>query len=90
MAKSFVEISKLSWSNLDDSDSNVSNEVIQTGCLQRIASATELMASNYVRLQTDLDAYQRSHKERGDKITKLYKTISNLKGQITKLKKKSA
>lgn len=75
------EDSKKEWT------SNATGEDIQLGCLQRIADATEKMATNHVKLQSDYD-YMR--KER-DRYKQLYyaeqKRCSTLKGWITRLKK---
>ena len=43
------EQSKKDWESRDTS------EDLQLGCLQRIADASEKMASNYTQLQKDLD-----------------------------------
>jgi len=63
-------------------------EDIKLGCLQRIADASEKMASKYIQMENDLEYYKKYYRERGDVIAKRDKTISSLKGQITKLKKK--
>ena len=61
---------------------------INAGSLQRIADATEKMASNYTQLQNERDLYKRLYNEKLVTINKLYRQISALKGVITKLKKK--
>lgn len=63
-------------------------EAINSGSLQRIADATEKMASNYTQLQNDLDLYKRWYNDESEQNKKLTKQISSLKGIITKLKKK--
>lgn len=63
-------------------------EAINTGSLQRIADATEKMASNYIQLQNDRDMYKRWYDcEKAEKEA-LYRKVSALKGVITKLKKR--
>lgn len=64
-------------------------EQIQIGALQRIADATEKMASNYTALQNDRDLYMRWWKEQKAYSQKLARRISALQGVITKLKKKA-
>ena len=63
-------------------------EAITAGCLQRIANATELMASNYIKLQKDYN-YMR---EQRDKYQNWYaseqRRRSALMGVITRLKNK--
>lgn len=63
-------------------------ESLNTGSLQRIADATELMAKNFIAMQNDLDYYKRRYNECRGREDKLYRQISALKGVITKLKKK--
>ena len=78
------EQSKKDWESRDTS------EDLQLGCLQRIADASEKMASNYTQLQKDLDYYKNGYKVRWEIIEKKNKSISALRGQITKLKNKIA
>lgn len=66
-----------------------SYEGLQTGCLQRIADATEIMASNYVQLQKDRDWYKQKYEEQQRKIASLENTIKSLRGWITKWKSKA-
>lgn len=63
-------------------------ELVKIGCLQRIADACELMASNYTTLQSDRDLYKRWYYEKVGQLNQRDRTIANLRGQITKLKKK--
>ena len=67
------------------SDNSV--EDINSGCLQRIADATEKMAQNYTSLQNDRDFYKRCWEETSRTRDKLYRRISALKGVITRMKK---
>lgn len=55
-------------------------ESINSGCLQRIATAVETMSRSYVHLQNDRDSYKASYLRKS-------KSASALRGQITKLKK---
>lgn len=61
---------------------------VSLGCLQRIADATEKMASNYQKMENDLAYYKRMHADASETIRNLIKSISSLRGQNTKLKKK--
>lgn len=65
-------------------------DALQTGCLQRIADATEAMSKSYVTLQNDVAWYRKRNVEQNETITALHRQISSLKGVITKLKKKQA
>lgn len=76
------EQSKKDWESRDTS------EDLQLGCLQRIADATEKMASNYQRMEKDLAMYKRWYKEKCETVNNRDRSISSLRGQITKLKKK--
>ena len=67
--------------------SNTSVEHINAGSLQRIADACELMASNYLRLQNDLDLNRRWHREEQSLRRKRDRQIAALRGVITRLKK---
>ena len=75
------EASKLNFT------SNNTVEEINSGCLQRIADATEKMASNYTSLQNDRDLYKRWYEEERAYKNKLHNRIRSLKGVITKIKK---
>jgi hypothetical protein len=65
-----------------------SNDDLNTSALMRIADATEKMAANYTKLQNDLEMYKRWYKDKCDSVHRRDRSISNLRGQITKLKKK--
>ena len=61
-------------------------EDINSGSLQRIADATELMSQNFIRLQNDRDMYKRWYDKEKEEKERLYRRVSALKGVITKLK----
>jgi hypothetical protein len=65
------------------------NDGINTGCLQRIADACELMAKNHNDLVEERDRFQLIAREKTDHIRRQMRTISTLRGVITKLKKKA-
>jgi hypothetical protein len=79
----FKESSRINFSSAN------TIEHIQTGCLQRIADATELMASNYTQLQNDRDNYKRWYYDERELSAKLYRRISALQGTITRIKNKA-
>ena len=62
---------------------------LNCGSLQRIADATELMASNYIALQNERDKYKRWFEEESAIRYKMAKRMAALSGVITKLKKKA-
>lgn len=77
------EISKRNW-NGDNSHRD-----IDSGSLQRIADATEIMAQNFIQLQNDRDMYKRWWKEQQEESARLSRRVSALQGVITKLKNKA-
>ena len=79
----FKESSKQSWTSAG------SVEHINAGSLQRIADACELMAGNYLRLQSDLELNRRWHREELALRRKRDRQIAALRGVITRLKKAS-
>jgi hypothetical protein len=80
-------LSKCDWS-LPAGTDLPDDERIQLGCLLRIADATELMASNYIRLQNEVEQYKRWHAEEANRNKRLRKDYACLQGQNTKLKNK--
>lgn len=63
-------------------------EQVKVGLLQRMADATEAMAKEHNELLRQKDLYFRWYQEGREKMASLQKTVSNLRGQITKLKNK--
>ena len=61
-------------------------EQIQTGCLQRIADATEAMAKNYNELIAERDRYKKQFYDTYKQFTHMESVISGYKGVVTKLK----
>jgi hypothetical protein len=62
-------------------------EAINAGSLQRIADACELMASNYKKLQKEVEDLNVSRQYWIDMASKQTRTITALKGVITRQKK---
>lgn len=95
VAQNIKEQSKIDYSVSLEPGQVLSNELITMGAIQRIADATELMASNFKKLQDDRDMYKRwyeSECEKSNSILKLNNRILKskcaLKGHITRLKKR--
>lgn len=78
------ELSNTNWNS-----GNQSLDSINAGSLQRIADATEAMASEYNRLIRDLKWYKELAERRYSENERMANRIRSLKGVITKLKKKS-
>jgi hypothetical protein len=70
-----------------DYTSGNTTEHLKLGALQRIADATENMAGNYTRLQSERDELRRLYRERGAEVDRLVRQIASLRGVITKQKK---
>ena len=85
MSESMRTISKNNYKSAEGS----TLDVINTGSLQRIADATELMAQNYLKLQRDLDFYKGLYNRTKERLVSLEKTNRSLKGWVTRLKKQS-
>lgn len=68
----------------------LSNDSLKTGALLRIADATEKMAMRHTDLIEQRDRYERWYREQTHSVARRDRTIANLRGQITKLKKRLA
>lgn len=86
MSTNYREISKTNWI---PSDGKPTTENVMAGSLQRIADASEKMASNFTQLQADRDLYKRWYEEGRTRISKLENVNRSLRGHITRLKKKN-
>lgn len=84
--KSFREHSKTNYGQNRNEKATV--DEINTGSLQRIADATEKMASNYTQMQKELENYKILYEENRKEIAGLHRTIITLKGRLTRAKKK--
>jgi hypothetical protein len=62
-------------------------EEIQTGALQRIADATELMARSYITLIKSRDNYKQMYENSCTREAGLRRRITALRGVITRFKK---
>lgn len=81
----FKESSRKEWNN----SGPVSIEEINAGSLQRIATATELMSQNYLRLQNDVSYLSERNRGHMATIARMEKQIAAYKGHINRLKKQS-
>lgn len=83
----YKEASRLSWSNLHDSN-YPGSDLINMGSLQRIADATEMMTKNYIDLQRNYDYMKSDRDNLRERYREMERKLSALKGVITKLKAK--
>ena len=70
-----------------ETEGGVSLDQMNAGSLQRIADATDVMAQNHIRLQSDLAQYKRWYNEEREQNRQLERRIRSLKGVITRLRK---
>lgn len=68
---------------------SLNTDDIRTGCLQRIADASELMAKNYLELQSNRDMYKRWYDQESARNAKLQRQVNAYRGIFNKKKKKS-
>ena len=61
---------------------------VKTGALQRIADSLEKMEQPFVILLSEREKYERWWKEERQASERMAKTISSLRGVITRMKKK--
>ena len=62
-------------------------EAINSGSLQRIADATELMATKYRQMAKDLEWYTKAYREKRDDNERLRRSNAALRGVIKRMKK---
>lgn len=86
---SYVETSKCIIGRSKFPDEGIDPKEVELGCLQRIATATEAMAKNYIQLQKDLEYNKLAAERLQSQLTKAYNRESALKGHITRLRKKA-
>jgi hypothetical protein len=84
--RSYVEQSRTEWMPSDGGQA--SREQLSLGCLQRIATATELMARNHADLIRERDNYKRWYEGEQEQRLKLLVREAHLRGWITRLKNK--
>lgn len=86
MADTLKDASRKEWACLGEL---ATHEELQTGCLQRIADATELMAKSYRGLIEERDFYKRWWKKEEANANSLSRRNAALRGVITKMKGRS-
>lgn len=86
MPKSFKDWSKADWTRTDEAP--LTDAQIQTGCLQRIADATEAMAKNWSVLMMEREKFERWYREELAKRQKLERSLIAHKANYTRLKNK--
>jgi len=84
MKKDLKELSKQNW--VPKSENGPTDEEIQTGCMQRIANATELMATNYLKLQSENDYLRNRNRNLQDDNDHLRRSANTYKGKYNRLK----
>ena len=81
-----IEASKLNWKvNNDEGKANI--EEINSGSLQRIATATEIMAKNHQELIDSKEFYRKQYRYYQEQNSLKEKSIAAYKGHITRLKR---
>lgn len=71
-------------------ESAPTHEEIRTGCLQRIADATELMAKHHQELVDERDRFKRYYESQQGINAMLGRRIIALRGRITRLQRQLA
>ena len=71
----------------NDGDGNATMDQLKVGSLMRIADSLEKMERPYAQLIRDYDLYKQLFKDSDARNGKLTRSISALKGVITKLRK---
>ena len=86
MADNFKIESKKIWIPLQGIQ--ISDDQLKIGCLQRIADSLEKMEAPYLRLIGDVESLTRCREELIAETEHLSRCNSNLRGAITRLKKR--
>lgn len=87
MSDTYINESKKGWYREDGAPNN---DQLKLGCLQRIATATELMAQQHATLVADRDRYKEWYEHEHTRRKGLELRLSAMRGVITKLRKKMA
>jgi hypothetical protein len=86
MSLNLAQHSRDSWVSSPDPN-KPTNDDLKLGCLQRIASAVEKMASSYDQMRADRDMYKRWYEEEKTAKDRQCKSNNSLRGYITRLKR---
>jgi len=81
--KFYKDQSKLNWWT----SGQITFQELQIGCLMRIADATEKMATNYVRMENDLNRQKEINEINNRVIARLVRSNNALRGHLKKYKK---
>lgn len=84
--KNYREETRTNWGAHQDGNLNL--DQINTGCMLRIADATEVMAKRHQELIDDRDRYKRWYDNEVKLNAKLRRSNNAYKGLVNKLKKK--
>jgi hypothetical protein len=87
--QSYKEESRRNWGKKLNDGEALDTGLIQLGAILRIADATELMASNFLSLQAEVQRLRESKTMWMNIAAKEQRRVASLKGVITKLKKKN-
>ncbi len=79
--------SRKDWFSLQGT---LTDQQIQTGCLQRIADALEKIVPRYDAMQDSLALYKRWHEEEEARRKSCERRLSAMKGVVARLRKKKA
>lgn len=81
------EATKREWGTIGE---RPTIEELHTGALLRLADSSELIANNYRHLLEERDMYERWWKEERNRVARLERSLSAMRGVVTKLKGKAA
>lgn len=84
--QSWIEKSRHDWGTFLSESESLSTEHLQTGCLMRIANATEAMAKNYTDLQVQLEKYKILAKRNAERAESLEYQLRTLRGVVTRFR----
>jgi hypothetical protein len=86
MKQNFRELSKKNWLP-KDKERSPTDEELKTGCLQRIADAAELMATNFLKLQSDNEYYKKRVQTLHEELESTKRSAAAYKGKFNSTKK---
>lgn len=84
MGKDFKESSKIGYFNKDGSQPTT--EQLSLGCMQRIADASELMATNFLSLQQSNEYLKKRNRNLEDDVEYWKRSSATYKGKYNRLK----
>lgn len=85
--KNWKEQSRIDWGNDMEESLFPGREAIQLGAILRIADAMEAMAKNHTSLVEEKERYRKWYQEEREMRAQAYRTVTRLRGVITRLKK---